>query len=210
MLYKEDSMFAINKKRMLYTIIMSVLILSLLSGCKPEEEITENPSENEVPSDNEVPSETNANDSEEEVDDDAIETEPELDEEDDVEELLVYYGDENAERIISHKIEVDEVTPEVIIEQLEIVNILPEGVQILEFEEQKENGSYALHLDFSEEFQTQLFQMGTSGEYIIINSVVNTFLDAYDADKVRITVDGMVLESGHAIYDDYLFFHEVD
>lgn len=209
-------MFSINKKRLLYTIIMSVLILSLLSGCKPEEEITENPSGNEVHSD------TNANDSEEEVDDDAIETEtepdvgegdedmPELDQEENVEELLVYYGDENAESIVSHKVEVDDLTPDIIIEQLKMVNVLPEGVQILEFEEQKENGSYALHLDFSEEFQTQLFQMGTSGEYIIINSVVNTFLDAYDADKVRITVDGMVLESGHAIYDDYLFFHEVD
>jgi hypothetical protein len=201
-------MFSIIKKRRLYAIIMSVLILSLLSGCKPKEEITENPSENEIPSD------SNKND------DDAVETEPDLGEEDDavpdldqeenVEELIVYYGDENAERIISRKIEVDAVTPEIVIEQLKMVNVLPEGVQILEFEEQKENGSYALHLDFSEEFQTQLFQMGTAGEYIIINSVVNTFLDAYDADKVRITVEGMILESGHAIYDDYLFFHEVD
>ncbi len=88
--------------------------------------------------------------------------------------------------------------------------MLPEGVEVIKFEEQKENGAYALHIDFSEAFQTQIFQMGTAGEYIMINSVVNTFLDAYDADKVRITVEGMVLESGHAIYDDYLFFQSQD
>jgi hypothetical protein len=201
-------MFSVNKKRVLYTLFMSVLILSFLSGCKQKEEITENPSDNLASSD------TDANDSESDVDDsdnqDAIETEPDLDQEEPLKELIVYYGDENAERIVSHKVEVDDLTPDIIIEQLEIVNVLPEGVEVLAFEEQKENGSYALRIDFSGEFQTQLFQMGTSGEYIIINSVVNTFLDAYDADKVRITVEGMVLESGHAVYDDYLFFHETD
>ncbi|WZL82013.1 GerMN domain-containing protein [Vallitaleaceae bacterium 9-2] len=207
-------MFTIDKKKIIYTIIMSVLLLSFLSGCKPKEEIPDDGKDNEV-----VTDATDNNQTDEEASDDQgdvdVDEEPDTDtpdneETDKVLELMVYYGDENAEHIISKPIEVESISPEVITEQLIAVKVLPEGVEVIKFEEQKENGAYALHIDFSEAFQTQIFQMGTAGEYIMINSVVNTFLDAYDADKVRITVEGMVLESGHAIYDDYLFFQSQD
>ncbi len=207
-------MFTIDKKKIIYTIIMSVLLLSFLSGCKPKEEIPDDGKDNEV-----ITDATDNNQTDEEASDDQgdvdVDEEPDTDtpdneETDKVLELMVYYGDENAEHIISKPIEVESISPEVITEQLIAVKVLPEGVEVIKFEEQKENGAYALHIDFSEAFQTQIFQMGTAGEYIMINSVVNTFLDAYDADKVRITVEGMVLESGHAIYDDYLFFQSQD
>ncbi len=207
-------MFTIDKKKIIYTIIMSVLLLSFLSGCKPKEEIPDDGKDNEVTTDATDNNQTDeeASDDQEDVD---VDEEPDTDtpdneESDKVLELMVYYGDENAEHIISKPIEVESISPEVITEQLIAVKVLPEGVEVIKFEEQKENGAYALHIDFSEAFQTQIFQMGTAGEYIMINSVVNTFLDAYDADKVRITVEGMVLESGHAIYDDYLFFQSQD
>ncbi len=207
-------MFTIDKKKIIYTIIMSVLLLSFLSGCKPKEEIPDDGKDNEV-----ITDATDNNQTDEEASDDQgdvdVDEEPDTDtpdneETDKVLELMVYYGDENAEHIISKPIEVESISPEIITEQLIAVKVLPEGVEVIKFEEQKENGAYALHIDFSEAFQTQIFQMGTAGEYIMINSVVNTFLDAYDADKVRITVEGMVLESGHAIYDDYLFFQSQD
>lgn len=207
-------MFTIDKKKIIYTIIMSVLLLSFLSGCKPKEEIPDDGKDNEVITDatdnNQTDEETSDDQGDVDVDEEPDTDTPDNEETDKVLELMVYYGDENAEHIISKPIEVESISPEVITEQLIAVKVLPEGVEVIKFEEQKENGAYALHIDFSEAFQTQIFQMGTAGEYIMINSVVNTFLDAYDADKVRITVEGMVLESGHAIYDDYLFFQSQD
>lgn len=57
-------------------------------------------------------------------------------------------------------------------------------------------------------FQNQRKSYGTSGENMLLGCVVNTFLDAYKAETVFITVDGGILESGHAIYDFPL--HYVD
>ena len=36
---------------------------------------------------------------------------------------------------------------------------------------------------------------------MVVGSVVNTFLDAFQAESVYFTVDGQILESGHVIYD---------
>ena len=50
--------------------------------------------------------------------------------------------------------------------------------------------------------------MGTAGEYLLLGSVVNTFLDNLDGESILITVDGETLESGHEIYDRELTFYE--
>ena len=57
-------------------------------------------------------------------------------------------------------------------------------------------------LDLNSAFANDVCSCGTAGEYIKIGSVVNTFLDAFNAQKVQITVDGQVFETGHAIYDE--------
>ena len=65
-----------------------------------------------------------------------------------------------------------------------------------------------LFLDFNAAFSDQLVTYGTAGELMMIGSVVNTFLSAYGADTVMITVDGQIMESGHVIYDFPLAYHE--
>ena len=59
-----------------------------------------------------------------------------------------------------------------------------------------------LVLDLSEEFAEDVSQTGTSGEYIKVGSVVNTFIDAFDVDTLTITVEGESWESGHRVYDE--------
>ena len=58
-----------------------------------------------------------------------------------------------------------------------------------------------LHLDFNQGFYDQLVTYGTTGERFYIGSIVNTFLSAYDAESIMITVNGKIVESGHVIYD---------
>ena len=52
--------------------------------------------------------------------------------------------------------------------------------------------------------------MGTAGEYIIIGSLVNTFLENYQdtVTSIFITVNGEIIESGHVIYDFELIRYE--
>ena len=40
-----------------------------------------------------------------------------------------------------------------------------------------------------------------------MGGVVNTFLKAFDAYAIKITVDGQPAESGHNIYSEYLHFY---
>ena len=64
-----------------------------------------------------------------------------------------------------------------------------------------------LLLDFNTAYFDQLVTYGTSGELMMMGSVVNTYLDAYDAQSVVITADGEIMESGHVVYDFPLEFY---
>ena len=56
---------------------------------------------------------------------------------------------------------------------------------------------------------TTLPTMGTAGERMMVGSVVNTFLTAFDkVDKVSILVSGQIFESGHVVYDEPMEFFE--
>ena len=111
----------------------------------------------------------------------------------------IYYGNDNADGFEVKSVSVEELTAPSLIQELISVGVLSAGTEVLS-EELK--GS-CLHLDFSEPFRTLLYSMGSSGEYIIMGSVVNTFLDNFrdTVQSIYITVNGEILESGHVIYD---------
>ena len=118
--------------------------------------------------------------------------------------ILVYYGDENAEKLLSSQVQVDEINAETILSHLCSAHVLPEGIAVNKLEK---DGT-RLMIDFNPSFGDFLCAQGTSGEYIAIGSMVNTFLSAYNAYSLVFTVDGEILESGHVIYDFPLEFME--
>lgn len=87
-----------------------------------------------------------------------------------------------------------------IMEQLIQAGALPEGVRVLSME-----GGV---LDLSSAFLSFLNSMGTSGEYVVMGSVVNTYLTAFGLDRITITVEGNVPETGHSVYDQPLRMYE--
>lgn len=60
----------------------------------------------------------------------------------------------------------------------------------------------ALTLDLNEAFAQALSSSGSTGETMVMASVVDTFLAYYGAASLLITVDGNTLETGHALYDE--------
>lgn len=119
----------------------------------------------------------------------------------------LYYGDQNAEFIIKREVKVPQISPESLTEALTEQGILAAGTKVLSLKQSTQDGKELLDIDFNEKFRETLFSLGTSGERIFMGSVINTFLRAYDADGVKITVEGSSLESGHAIYDKYQNFY---
>lgn len=83
-------------------------------------------------------------------------------------------------------------------------SVLSSDVRVLKCEEQTVDGVKSLDVDFNEAFGAYVCSMGTTGEYYTIGSIVNTFLDVYGCEKVKITVEGNTLETGHAEYPGYM------
>ena len=118
--------------------------------------------------------------------------------------VTIYHGNENADGFETTEFEVEEMNMNVLVEKLIEVGVLNEDVFITSMRIDGEN----LILNFGPAFADQLNTMGTSGERMMMGSVVNTFLTAFDAASVSVRVDGQILESGHVVYDEPMGFIE--
>ena len=121
-------------------------------------------------------------------------------------EIVIYHGNDNADGFETDTFEVYYFNSTTLIEKLIKVGALTEDVILLS----EEYDGTCLHLDFNDAFHDLICSMGTSGEYIVVGSVVNTFLDNYSdlAQSIFITVNGEIFESGHVIYDFELTRYE--
>ncbi|MCH5281353.1 MAG: GerMN domain-containing protein [Lachnospiraceae bacterium] len=118
--------------------------------------------------------------------------------------VTIYYGNAQADGLEKKEVEISALTPENLVGQLSVMNVVSIDTKVNSFTQE----GTALKLDLSKGFVSYLNMMGTSGEYIVMGGIVNTFLDAYDAENILITVEGGVLETGHASYEAPLTFFE--
>lgn len=106
--------------------------------------------------------------------------------------------------IVEHQEYNHRYTEEDVLKSLQAVEVLSPETKINSFK--IEEG--VIIIDFNKAFADTVCSMGSSGELMVIGSVANTFIKAFEATALRFTVDGEVLESGHAIYDFDLTFHD--
>ena len=92
------------------------------------------------------------------------------------------------------------LSPQGILDALIAQGALPDGVQV----NQMSQDGASLALDLNGAFAEAVSATGTTGEAMLVGSVVNSFLSAYGAETVTLTCDGAVLETGHTIYDEPL------
>ena len=119
-------------------------------------------------------------------------------------EIQLYVSNDDATAFVSESVKIDELTPENIVKVLIEKSVLPSDVQVLKCDKQTVDGVESLDVDFNEAFGAYVCSMGTTGEYYTIGSIVNTFLDAFDCEQIKITVEGNTLETGHAEYPGYM------
>ena len=119
--------------------------------------------------------------------------------------LLVWYPSEGAERLNAAAMEVTGITEETVGEALaEYAGIPTDAIRSTDWE----GGQF--HADLSGAFWEQVRAQGTSGEYLLLGSLVNTLLDAFSAESVVLTEDGEIPETGHNIYDQPLERYDYD
>lgn len=117
----------------------------------------------------------------------------------------IYLPNNNADGFDTKVINTDKISAEIVLNELINYKVIPADVSINNFK--IKDG--LIMIDFSESFADTVCSMGTSGETMIVGSVVNTFLDAFQAEKVFLTINGEILESGHVIYDFEIGFFEL-
>lgn len=131
-----------------------------------------------------------------------------MNEEEDTEkiEVTIYYGNGASQELNTEIVSLDELSAENLIDALGRHNIVSLGTKVNSFEEQGIDDTKALSLDMSKTFREYLRTMAKEGENVILSSVAATFLEAYGADSIMITVDGEVIETEHAVYEEPFHF----
>lgn len=119
-------------------------------------------------------------------------------------EKEIYYIDSENGQLTSEEIALDELDEESVWKALQANGSVPESSNVISM--QKEGDSLILDVDSG--FGDYLRKQGTTGEYEILMCVVNSYLTAFDADKIKITEEGIDLMSSHNIYDYYFTMME--
>lgn len=183
--------FVKSKWKVFVTFVVAVLVMG---GCAKKEQVQE---ENSKIESEDMDSE-NSKDEAPEGKEDTVEK-----------QVRIYFGNADASDFETENVLVQQISADEIWNQLIEKGVIPMDVIILSCTETEQEGKKALELDVSEKFSTYLNGLGTSGEYITVGSICNTFLDAFDSETIRITVEGKKLETGHAEYPGYMSKYEL-
>lgn len=116
------------------------------------------------------------------------------------EEAVIYYGNGGSSSLNQEKVVIEEITPEELINALAMHNIVSLDTKVLAFDWGDQDGTSTLYLDLSRSAGGYLQTMSKEAECIIVASVINTFLDNYDADAICLTVEGEPLGTSHTEY----------
>ena len=118
--------------------------------------------------------------------------------------VSIFYSNAQATGFEKAEVSLEQLTPDNLLAELAKVNVVSYDTKALNFSK----SGKSLTLDLSADFSNYINMMGTAGEYIVLGSLVNTFLTAYDTDDILITIKGNTLETSHAIYDKALTMYE--
>ncbi|MEG1137045.1 MAG: GerMN domain-containing protein [Lachnospiraceae bacterium] len=119
-------------------------------------------------------------------------------------QLKVYFMNNNADGFETEEFSITSLTPEIVIEKLIEKKALPSGIKALSCVVDQAEGQKIINLDFGDTFMLYMNNQGSTGEYYIMGSICNTFLEAFQCEKIKITVNGMPFSTGHAEYNSYM------
>ena len=115
-------------------------------------------------------------------------------------QVLVYYVDDQTAEVTGKSVEIQNERDiwNALIEN----GILTEDCELLSLSISE--GEKKIDLDFNAATGDRIRSMGTTGETQIIGCIVNTYLEAYGCDGIRLTEEGQPLQTSHgANYDRY-------
>lgn len=91
----------------------------------------------------------------------------------------------------------EELDPGWIVHKLAEHLVIPDTVEVLSFT----NEDNKLQVDFNQAFGDHILGLSSYSENLTVHCVINTFLDAYDAESMNFTVEGKTLTTDYHTYN---------
>lgn len=105
----------------------------------------------------------------------------------------VYYADDQTAEITWKDVEVSNEYE--VWEALKETGILTDDCELLSLKVNEDENT--LDLDFNSATGDRIRSMGTAGETEIIGCIINTYLETYSANGIKLTEEGQLLETSH-------------
>ena len=118
--------------------------------------------------------------------------------------IRIYHSDDSGENLCVSMARTEEITPEILFLNLSFYHMVPDTMTIRDFGTKKQEDGLLLTLDLPADFGKYLSGLDAPGEALVLGSVVNTFLDAYEGTAILITVEGAALNTAHSTYAEAL------
>ena len=114
--------------------------------------------------------------------------------------VCIYYVDEQTAEVAGKNIEIHDEYD--IWAALKENGLLTEECELLSLNVNEDEKK--IDLDFNAATGERIRSMGTTGEIQIIGCIINTYLEAYGCESIRLTEEGQVLQTSHgANFDGY-------
>lgn len=117
-------------------------------------------------------------------------------------EAVIYYGNGASYELNRETAKIEDKSPEELVAALAKHNILSLDTKVLSFKEEEQDTKKILYLDLSKAAGEYLRTMSKEAECIIIASLVNTFLENYEADGIYLLVEGKALTTSQTEYTE--------
>lgn len=193
-------------KKFWSSFICTVLIISLtvfmVTGCRRDysgdsdkDKTDEQANEEIQPSDNEEAENWTDQKNQSDSDDETVGDEMES-----ARKVTIYYVDDQIANIVSKGVEIHDEYD--IWEALKESRILTEDCELLSLTVNE--AEKKMVLDFNSAVGDRVRSMGTTGETEIVGCIINTYLEAYGCEGIRLTEEGQTFETSHgADFDGY-------
>lgn len=105
--------------------------------------------------------------------------------------ISIFYPNDNADGLNEKKVTINHLTAYSIINSLADNKVVPSGTTALNFEIKNNIG----YLDVSSSIYNS--HSGSSGETLMLDSIRETFIKAFDLQKIKLTVNGSTYTGSH-------------
>ena len=119
--------------------------------------------------------------------------------------ISVFYSNDDATAFTADMVKIKELTPKNVLNALADKGVIDKDIKINKFEVSEIDGMQSINIDFDQKFKENIMSCVSTQENYVVGGICNTFIKAYRADRIKITVDGNCLETGHNDYPDYMF-----